>query len=98
TAVGENAVLLEWQDNSDDEDSFILEYRRATTDWQALNPSLQANHHAAQINNLPLGVTFFFQVKAHNSDGDSPYSNEVAFRAGPLPGLLMEEMSGASRA
>jgi hypothetical protein len=77
-AIGTRDVVLLWQDNSNNETSFVVEGRASSeTTFTALNP-VPANVDAVFVtvpSSTPPGTTFFFRVRATNSSGNSAYSN-----------------------
>jgi len=64
-------VLLTWQDNSDDEDGFIIVRDGSTI---AIVPSNQTSY---LDEGLSPSTTYVYQVKAYNSAGESGYSNQA---------------------
>ncbi|MFC1569977.1 fibronectin type III domain-containing protein, partial [bacterium] len=70
---------LTWEDNSDDEQGFILEHfpiQIFPGSWLTL-ATLDANMTSYQLDNPALNVTHHFRVTAFNENGNSDYSNEV---------------------
>lgn len=67
-----------WQDNSDDEQGFILEHYsfQFPATWTVLD-TLDANITSFQMDNPTMSVTHHFRVKAFNENGNSDNSNEV---------------------
>ena len=58
-----NSVSLTWQDNSDNEDGFNVEYRLPAGTWTA-GPRTAANGTSATVSGLTLGTTYEFRVVA----------------------------------
>ena len=67
-------VDLTWQDNSNNEDTFILERKLSTSSiWTEI---LDSGPNVTTYTDCPLtpGLTFEYRVKARNTDGDSAYA------------------------
>ena len=77
STVGQDFVLLFWNDNSDNEDGFIIE--RSISD--TLNFSTLVDINSNTINFIDSGLepntSYFYRIKAYNSAGSSTYSNVV---------------------
>lgn len=85
TGKGKNKVFtvdLSWQDNSDNEDVFVIE--RCTESGKGKNKAcafselatVSADTTTYQDGGLSRG-TYRYRVKARNTNGDSAYSNEI---------------------
>ncbi|MBN1673687.1 MAG: fibronectin type III domain-containing protein [Kiritimatiellae bacterium] len=74
-AQSASRIRLTWRDNSSDETGFKIDRRRSGTDtWDRIaEPSANTTSHADS--GLPAETHFYYQVKAHNAAGNSPYSN-----------------------
>jgi len=70
-------VVLNWSDNSDNEDNFVLERRVSGQNWQAL-ATLGSDVVSYEDATLEIGVNYDFRVKATNASGSSSYTNEVS--------------------
>jgi len=76
-AISENEVALEWIDNSESEDNFILERSSNTnTDYQVI-ATLEANTTSYEDSNLDPFTAYFYRVKAVSGNIESNYSNEA---------------------
>ncbi|MEE4245339.1 MAG: DUF1592 domain-containing protein [Kangiellaceae bacterium] len=71
-----NGVSLNWQDNSDNEESFEL-YRRQTAENWSLLTSLAANIRDYVDTTAVVGSTYQYQISAKNSAGESARSNQA---------------------
>jgi subtilisin family serine protease len=90
---GKNAapifVDLTWQDNSNNEDSFVLE--RCAVEGKGRNKTcafsllavVTANVASYQDNSVAGKTQYRYRAKARNSAGDSGYSNEVEITTSP---------------
>jgi PKD repeat protein len=79
-------VILNWEDNSNDEDYFVIERcQEAGKGWNKIcdfsisNPVEVGKNETFFFDILGSG-TFKYRVKACNDNGDSGYSNEVKIR------------------
>ncbi len=88
TGKGKNKVLvsvdLAWQDNSNNEDQFVIERcietgkgRNRTCNFAEL-ATVAANTVAYSDEAVTRGNTYRYRVKARNTGGDSGYSNEAS--------------------
>ena len=69
------AIRLDWQDNSSDEDYFRIERKAgASGTWSEVD-RLYPNSTTVRHDNLPLNITFFYRIRTQNLLGYSPYSN-----------------------
>ncbi len=76
TAVSTSQINLAWTDNSPNETSFTVA-RSATTGGPYSNiATLAANTTSFSDTNLSAATTYFYVVRASNSGGSSPNSNE----------------------
>ena len=77
-----NQLTLTWDDNSTDEDGFVVQQRGGF--FQTFFPIAQT---AANVNTLTIGMgnglDFQFRVKAFNAGGESPNSNELRVVTAP---------------
>ncbi len=74
--IENNYADLNWQDTSDNEDSFVLERRQTGGNW-ALLATLAANTLSYQDKTLVLGITYEYRLKAVNVSGSSTYTDIV---------------------
>lgn len=85
--VYEKDVVLEWKDNSDNEEGFRLERRKATEGKFQVVKELPENMKAYRDENLEEGTVYFYRVFAYNAAGSSNTSNtvEVKTKGGSTP-------------
>jgi hypothetical protein len=74
-ATGATSVRLMWEDRSDDESGFEVQFRRAGGRWTA-HSTLPANTTTADVTGLTPGERYDFRVRAFNASGRST-SNTV---------------------
>lgn len=85
TATPVNSIALAWQDNSDNEDGFLLEY---TLDFPG-GPWLEvatvsANETSYIHTGLTEGLTYHYRVRAFNAQGSSGWSNVASATDGEV--------------
>lgn len=68
-------IDLSWTDNSDDEDGFNI-YRGTSSGSLSLHDSVGANTTTYTDASLGTDATYYYEVTAHNSAGESSPSNE----------------------
>ncbi len=82
------AVALHWQDESSHESAYIveraMEHGNTRTSFESI-AELPSNTTSFTDSQLRTGMTYFYRVKAIDSDESSEYSNEVNIR--PANGL-----------
>lgn len=98
--VDATTVLLTWQDNADDESSFVIETSIAGAGFETL-ATVAANTESVELSDLEDETTYRFQVKARNSQGSSVPSNEVELATelglpAPPAGLVAQTGSATS--
>ena len=75
-------IKLQWRDNSDNENNFMVERSidatSQTPTWTVLTSSLAANTTSYTDNNLARGTTYYYRVTATNSVGPSGPSNTAS--------------------
>lgn len=74
-AVSDGEVELSWSDNSDNEQSFVLQYSLSSAFATFNTWSVGAGVTTSSIGGLNDDTTYYFRVKAVNSIGDSAWSN-----------------------
>jgi Fibronectin type III domain len=77
TGILADAISLAWNDNSDNEQGFIVgwwEYG-VTTSWNYV--ALPANQNFFLLTGLVPGAQYAFIVEAYNAAGYSAWSNQV---------------------
>src|SRR2546428_5845093 len=70
-------LSLSWTDMSSNEDGFKIERKTGTAGTYAQIATVGANVTSYPDPNLTGGTTYCYQVRAFNTAGDSPYSNEA---------------------
>lgn len=75
--LGLNFVKLFWKNNSNDVESFVIEYSVDNNSWFVAN-TIPPGDPGVVVNNLLEGQRYFFRVKAVNSGGSSAYTNGEA--------------------
>lgn len=74
--ISYNQINLQWQDNSDNEDGFIVEKSLDEATWNKLvETSMDATNYSDS--GLSASTTYYYRVYAYNSQGDSAYSEVV---------------------
>ncbi|MBN1674994.1 MAG: fibronectin type III domain-containing protein, partial [Kiritimatiellae bacterium] len=74
TALSSSRINLAWTDNSTNETGFKIDRRQSgTSDWVRI-AAPAANTSAYADTGLPAETKFYYQVKAYNASGNSPYS------------------------
>ncbi len=81
-AVSPQAVRLRWQDNSADEDGFVVEMRIDATKFEGV-ARVTANVRTVVVAGLRPDTAYTFRVAARGPAGRSDYSNELVVRTPP---------------
>jgi len=76
TAVSSTDIQLSWQDNSNNETSFRIESKTASSAYQQV-ATPPANSTGATISGLFSATAYTFRVRAMNAAGNSNFSNEA---------------------
>lgn len=76
-ASSSSEINLTWTDNSNDETSFVVERSTTSGSGFATIVTLGANATSYTDNGLSASTTYYYRVKASNTNGDSGYSNEA---------------------
>jgi len=78
TSFAENVdVTLSWQDNSNNEENFIIEHHTAGNSFVEIGQTqANVNSYNTQLDN---SVTNYYRVYAKNSEGNSGYSNVALY-------------------
>ena len=71
------SLQLTWADNSQNEDGFDIERKAGTNGVFLALLTVEANQKSYTDANLSNGTTYCYRVRAFNSIGGSPYSNEA---------------------
>ncbi len=74
TAISRSKISLNWQDASNNENSFKIERSRDGVSFSAI-ATVGSNSTAYLNSNLKSLTTYYYRVRALNSSGVSPYSN-----------------------
>ena len=73
-----NSVSLSWQDNSTNEDQFVIEVSTPDNlNYTEVGTSI-ADSESFTVNGLNPNTTYYFRVRASNTSGYSGYSNEMS--------------------
>jgi Bacterial Ig domain len=82
--VNAASLQLTWSDNSQNENGFDIERKTGTTGTFSILATLDPDKTTYTDSNLPDSTTYCYRLRAFNSIGGSPYSNEAcATTAGP---------------
>lgn len=86
SSLAKDRVTLEWLDNADNEDGFMVE-RKAASGAYAQIAVLGKNNNSFTNSGLIPGTAYSYKIRAYNAAGISAYSNEVTTKtpAGDLP-------------
>jgi hypothetical protein len=74
-ATGINEVTLNWTDNSDNEDGFIIERENITLPGFSVIDSVVVNDTSYIDSTVNQGVSYNYRISAYNISGQSGYSN-----------------------
>jgi subtilisin family serine protease len=80
--VSKRSIRLTWQDNSPYEDGYYIERRDGSLGTFVQIVSTITNTVSYKDTGLVTGLRYTYRVRAYNSNGESPYSNEVTILAG----------------
>ena len=85
-ATAVDLVELAWEDTSNNEDSFVVEYNASAADtgWQILT-TLPANTTTYNHNETDTNWERFYRIKAVNNSGSSPYTSILSVANFPVP-------------
>jgi Fibronectin type III domain len=75
--LSETEIQLTWQDNSTNEDNFLIEKSNDGTTFTQFNMR-GANVTAFKVTGLTAGTAYTFRVRARNAAGASAYSNKAS--------------------
>jgi hypothetical protein len=75
-----SAVTLNWQDNSDNEQSFLVERSTSVDTGYAQIASVGANSTSYVDGTVVKKVTYYYRVRAANGAAKSGYSNVASVR------------------
>ncbi len=91
TALSSSSIWLTWTDNADNESAYLLERSEGGNGNYALIATLPANTSSFLDEGLQASTTYFYRLRASNSSGNSPYSNEASFTTGPASAVTIIE-------
>ncbi|HEY2964421.1 MAG TPA: hypothetical protein VGJ37_18525 [Pyrinomonadaceae bacterium] len=74
------SVILNWADNSDNEDNFLIERSTTVAGGYIQIATVAANVRSYTDNTVFRKTTYFYRVRAANSGGKSSYSNVVSVK------------------
>ncbi|AWV98095.1 T9SS type A sorting domain-containing protein [Arcticibacterium luteifluviistationis] len=74
--LGDEEILVTWNEYADDEDGSIVELKVGDGDYKVIG-TIKANIAIFTYKPVQEGVTYTFRVKAFNQYGDSNYSEEA---------------------
>jgi len=77
TAVSESQINLSWTDNSNIENSYVIEYSSDNVTFSRAG-SVNANTTTFSCTNLAGGITYYLRVRANGGGGYSGYSNTAS--------------------
>ena len=77
STVSGSDIIISWTDNSDNEESFVLERNVNSGSWSE-HAVLAADTESHTDASLVPGMTYAYRVKAANSFGDSAYSQTTS--------------------
>ena len=80
TGQGKGSAIVNWVDNSDNEESFFVERSTSMSGGYVQIAALGANTRTYSDNTLFRKTTYFYRVRAGNSGGKSSYSNVASVR------------------
>jgi uncharacterized protein YjdB len=84
--------ILSWTDNADTETAYFIERRSGTGSWAVLAGPLAANA-VSYTDTVTYQSVYSYRVYAANSNGNSGYSNEVAFESVHVTGISLDTTS-----
>ena len=76
-AASSSQINLDWTDNADNEDGFILERKTGVAGTWAEIATVGANVASSPDLGLTASTTYYYRVRASNTAGNSTYSNEA---------------------
>lgn len=77
-AKSENEILLTWQDNSDNEEGFLI-FRTATGEWEGV-AEIDSNAEEFKDKNLQPDTTYYYVLYAYKGESYSEASNMVEIK------------------
>ena len=79
-SAGKKKITLSWTDNANNEDGFKIERSSDGSSFTQI-ATVGANAESYTNTGLASGSTYYYRVRAHNSVGDSAYSNTASATA-----------------
>lgn len=76
-ASSSSQINLSWQDNASNEQGFKIERKTGAGGTWAQIATVVSNVSSYASSGLTANTTYFYRVRAYNSNGDSSYSNEA---------------------
>jgi hypothetical protein len=77
-ALSGSQILLVWQD-SDNESHYVLQRLGGSSNvYVTINDSIASNLTSFIDDNIESGLTYFYRLKAVNTGGESPYTDEAS--------------------
>lgn len=82
--LSKSRIKITWQDNSDNELGFKIERRKSGGSYTQI---AEVDEGVTSYTNSGLqeSTGYYYRVRAYNTQGDSPYSNEAGATTGDLP-------------
>jgi hypothetical protein len=77
---GKGSVILNWADNSTNEDNFLIERSTSLTAGYIQVATAAANSRTYTDNTAFRKTTYFYRVRASNGGGKSSYSNVASLK------------------
>ena len=77
---GKGSVILNWVDNSDNEDNFLVERSTTVSGGYIQIATLGANARTFTDNTVFRKTTYYYRVRAANAGGPSSYSNVASVK------------------
>ncbi len=98
TAVSSSQINLSWADNSSNETGFTLRRKTGAAGTYGIYATVGANVTIFNDTGLTPSTTYYYQVNANNSSGDSAWSNEAGATtsAPPTGGLISATVAQAA--
>ncbi len=93
SANGADKIDISWNDNSNDENNFVLQSSQDGSSWSNL-ATLGANVISHSDNGLDPESTHYYRVQATNSAGASAFSNTDSATTAPVPAFIEDVANG----
>jgi hypothetical protein len=96
TAISGSQIDLSWKDNSTKESAYTVERSLdGSTGWTELTSTLPADSTTYSDKGLNAGTTYYYRVKATNTNGSSGYTNVASATPSDIVDVLTEDWTGA---